>query len=249
MRRLGGALATITLASTIALSAVSHAAPPDAGGGCPLIKILVSREGNAEEDSVGLICRRVGDIVGWLGVTPGVAVSNQPPQGELHESFTVTILLQHPLHTLVFRPILTETVYPLADGGPVALVRSRTIFHEFDPYPRWVVPAGWRTLNPTERLPAVLEVLGMPQPEFQPSPSTGETGQATESTESPASLSTVAAGPATEPRKPKPDLITLAFLLIVLATAALLVRRGVARSRKDAQERDATETRVGPGDV
>jgi hypothetical protein len=247
MRRLGGALASITLASTIAFSAVSHAAPPDAGRRCPLIEILVSRE-RSGGGSNALICR-VGDIVGWLGVTPGVAVSNQPPQGELHESFTVTILLQHPLHTLRFRPILTETVYPLADGAPVAFVRSRTIFHEFGPYPRWVVPAGWRTLDPTERLPAVLDVLGMPQPEFQPSPSTGGTGQATESTGSPASVSTVAAGPATEPTEPKPDLITLAFLLIVLATAALLVRRGVARSRKDAQGRDATEIRAGHGDV
>jgi hypothetical protein len=83
--------------------------------------------------------------VAWLGVTPGVAVSSQPPQGDLHESFTITIFLQHPLHSEGFRPILTETVYPLADGGPVALVRSRTIYHEFGPYPRWVVPAGWRT--------------------------------------------------------------------------------------------------------
>ena len=37
MRRLGGALASITLASTIALSTVNHA---DAGSGCPLIEIL-----------------------------------------------------------------------------------------------------------------------------------------------------------------------------------------------------------------
>jgi hypothetical protein len=207
----------------------------------------VSREGSAI-DSFGLICH-VGAIVGWLGVTPGVAVPSQPPQGDLYESYTVTIFLQHPLHTLGFRPILTETVYPLAERGPVALVRSRTIYHEFGPYPRWVVSAGWRTLDPTERVPAVLDVLGMPQPQFQPSPSTGGTGQATGSTGSPASLSTVAAGPATEPTKPKPDLITLAFLFIVLGTAVLLVRRDVPRSRKDAQERDATETRVGPGDV
>ena len=227
---------------------MSHAGPPDAGGGCPLYKILLSREGSGGGDSFGLICH-VGGVVGWLAVYSGAKVSSEPPQGELHESLTVTILLQHPLHTLGFRPILTETVYPLADGGPVALVRSRTIFHEFGPYPRWVVPAGWRTLDPTEPMPPVLEVLGMPQPAFQPSPSTGGTGQATESTGSPASLSTVAAGPATESTKPKPDLITLAFLLIVLATAALLVRRGVARSRKDAQERDAKETGVGPGDV
>jgi hypothetical protein len=247
MRRLAGALASITLASTIALAAVSHAAPPDTGRRCPLYKILVSREGSGGGDSFGLICH-VGGVVGWLGVYSGAKVSSQPPQAALHESFMVTILLQHPLHTLGFRPILTETVYPLADGGPVGLVRSRTIFHEFGPYPRWVIPPGWRTLGP-ERIPTVLEVLGMPQPKFQPSPSAGGTGQATESTRSSASLSTVAAGPAMEPTKPKPDLITLAFLLIVLATAALLVRRGVARSRKDAQERDATETRVGPGDV
>jgi hypothetical protein len=246
MRRLGG-LATITLASTIALSAVSHAGPPHARGGCPLFKILVSREGSGGGDSFGLICH-VGGVVGWLGVYSGAKVSSQAPQAELHESFTVTILLQHPLHTLGFRPILTETVYPLADGGPLALVRSRTIFHEFGPYPRWVVPAGWRTLDPTERMPAVLDVLGMPQPELQPSPSTGGTGQASESPAS-ASLSKGGTGPATEPTKPTPDLITLAFLLIALATAASLARRSISRSRRDAQERDATETRIRPGDV
>jgi len=243
MRRLCAAFAGITLASIIALSTLNHA---NAGGGCRLIEILVSREGSGG-GRAGLVCH-VGGVVGWLQVYSGAEVSSQPPQGPLHESFTITIFLQHPPHSEGFRPILTETVYPLADGGPVALVRSRTIFHEFGAYPRWVVPAGWRTLDPTEPMPRPLEVLGMPQPEFQPSPSTGGTGQATEST-GPASLSTVAAGQATESTKPKPDLITLAFLLIVLATAALLVRRGVARSRKDAQERDATETRVGPGDV
>jgi hypothetical protein len=247
MRRLSGALASITLATIIALSTLNHA---DAGGGCPLFKISLSREGSGGGNA-GFVCH-VGGVVGWLQVYSGAEVSSRPPQGELHESFTVTISLQHPLHPLHsegFRPILTETVYPLAERGPVALVPSRTIFHEFGPYPRWVVPAGWRTLDPTDRMPLVLEQLGMPQPEFQPSPSTGGTGQATESTGSPGPLATVAAGPATEPTKPKPDLITLAFLLIVLATAALLVRRGVARSRKDAQERDATEARVDPGDV
>jgi hypothetical protein len=243
MRRLCAAFASIMLASIIALSTLNHA---NAGGGCPLFEILVSREGSGG-GRASFVCH-VGSVVGWLGVTPGVAVSSQPPQGPLHESFTITIFLQHPLHSEGFRPILTETVYPLADGGPVAFVRSRTIFHEFGPYPRWVVSAGWRTLDPTERMPPVLEILGMPQPELQPSVSTGGTGQATESTGSSASLSTVATGPATEPTRPKPDLITLAFLLIVLATAALLVRRGLARSRKDAQERDATESRI-PRDV
>jgi hypothetical protein len=90
----------------------------------------------------------------------------------------------------------------------------------------------------------------MPQPELQPSPSTAGTGQAAESPQpTPASLSTGGTGPATEPSKPTPDLITLAFLLIALATAASLARRSVSRSRKDAQEREATETRVGPSDV
>ena len=238
MRRLGGALASIALASTIALSTLNHA---DAGSGCPLFRILVSREGSGGGDA-SLVCQ-VGGIVGWLGVYSGAKVSSHPPQGELHESYTVTIFLQHPLHSEGFRPILTETVYPLADGGPVALVRSRTIFHEFGPYPRWVVPAGWRTLDPTERMPPVLKQLGMPQP---PSP-LGGTAEPTRPT--PASLSTGGTGPATEATRPKPDLITVAFLLIVLATAALLLRRGVARSRKDGQERDASETRVGPGDV
>jgi hypothetical protein len=142
MRRLCAAFASITLASIITLSTLNHA---NAGGGCPLIEILVSREGSGG-GRASLVCReRVGGVVAWLGVTPGVAVSSQPPQGDLHESFTITIFLQHPLHSEGFRPILTETVYPLADGGPVALVRSRTIYHEFGPYPRWVVPAGWRT--------------------------------------------------------------------------------------------------------
>jgi hypothetical protein len=244
MRRLCAAFA-ITLASIIALSAMSHA---NAGGGCPFIEILVSREGSGG-GRASLVCReRVGGVVAWLGVTPGVAVSSQPPQGDLHESFTITIFLQHPLQSEGSRPILTETVYPLADGGPVALVRSSTIYHEFGPYPRWVVPAGWRTLDQTEPMPPVLEVLGMPQPEFQPSRQPARRDRRRNRLDPPASLSTVAAGPATEPTKPKPDLITLAFLLIVLATAALLVRRGVSRSRKDAQERDATESRI-PRDV
>src|SRR6266516_6072248 len=163
MRQLGRALASITLASIIALSTLNHA---DAGGGCPLIKILVSREGSGGGPA-GFVCH-VGGVVGWLNVYSGAEVSSQPPQGDLHESFTVTIFLQHPLHSERFRPILTETVYPLAERGPVALVRSRTIFHEFGPYPRWVVPAGWRTLDPTEPMPRVLEVLGMPQRELQP---------------------------------------------------------------------------------
>jgi len=163
MRRLCAAFASITLASIIALSTLNHA---NAGGGCRLIEILVSREGSGG-GRAGLVCH-VGGVVGWLQVYSGAEVSSQPPQGPLHESFTITIFLQHPLHSEGFRPILTETVYPLADGGPVALVRSRTIFHEFGPYPRWVVPAGWRTLDPTEPMPRPLEVLGMPQPEFQP---------------------------------------------------------------------------------
>src|SRR6266480_2905477 len=109
MRRLGWALASITLASIIALSTVNFA---DAGSRCPLIEILVSREGSGG-GRAGLVCH-VGGVVGWLGVTPGVAVSSQPPHGDLHESFTVTIFLQHPLNSEGFRPILTETVYPLA---------------------------------------------------------------------------------------------------------------------------------------
>jgi hypothetical protein len=218
----------------------------DAAGNCRYQVSVQRQEGRVLSARV---CD-VGDLVNWLRVTPGAEVSTQAPDGGLLDGFTVTILVQYrPLQPDVLRPLLTETVYPLAMGGPVAFVRSRTIFHEFTAYPRWVMPAGWRTLDPTEPVPPVLRRLGLPEPEFQPSPSTGGTGQATESTGSPASLSTVAAGQPTESTKPKPDLITLAFLLIVLATAALLVRRGVARSRKDAQERDAMETRVGPGDV
>jgi hypothetical protein len=235
MRRLCATFASITLASIVALSTGNHA---DAGGGCPYYEILVARQGQPGVPGA-LVCH-VGAVVGWLGATPGAAVSSQPPQGNLLDGYTVSILLQQPLHTEGFRPLFTETVYPLAVGGPVAFVRSRTIFQGFTAYPRWVIPAGWRTLNPTEPVPPVLKALGMPQAQLAPSSNGGS------SRTNPPSLSSVTGA---EARRPTPDLITLAFLLIATATAASIVRRGVARSRKDAQERDATETRVGPGDV
>jgi hypothetical protein len=60
-------------------------------------------------------------------------------------------------------------------------------------------------------------------------------------------MSTGGTGPATEPSKPTPDLITLAFLLIALATVAAL-GRGAARKRKGVQDHEATESRI-PRDV
>jgi hypothetical protein len=155
MRRLGGALASITLASILALSALPHA---DAKGGCPY-DILVNRQ-----EGRGLNARvcAYGAVVNWLRVTPGADVSSQAPQGELRDGFTVTI------YSVSGRPLVSERVYPLADGRPVAFVPSRTVFKAVTAYPRWVITAGWRTLDPCERVPAALRRLGMPQPSLQP---------------------------------------------------------------------------------
>ena len=115
----------------------------------PLFEIQVSREGSGGGPAA-FVCH-VGGVVGWLGVYSGAEVSSQPPQGGLHESFTVTIFLQHPLHSEGFRPILTETVYPLADGGPVALVRSRTMGVPLGQRSKAPYLAGGEIGSPTER--------------------------------------------------------------------------------------------------
>jgi len=66
MRRLCAAFASITLASIIALSTLNHA---NAGGGCPLFEIMVSREGSI---GGGFVCH-VRGVVGWLQVYSGAA--------------------------------------------------------------------------------------------------------------------------------------------------------------------------------
>ena len=234
MRRLDRACAGVTLALVIALSTPTQAG---AGDGCPYEILVARQEGRVLS---AWVCD-VGEVVNWLRVTPGAEVSSQAQGGDLRDSFTVTILVQYrPLQPDVLRPLLTERVYPLAEGGPVAFVPSRTIFHEVTAYPRWIVPAGWRTLDASEPVPPVLKRLGMSQPQLAPSSNGGN------SRTSPPSLSSVTGS---EPSRPTPDLITLAFVLIAIATAASLVRRGVARSRKDAQEGDATKSHVGPRDV
>lgn len=234
MRRLDWACASVTLALVIVLSTATHAG---AGGGCPYEILVTRQEGRVLSARV---CD-VGAVVNWLRVTPGAEVSSQAPGGDLRDGFTVTILVQYrPLQPDVLRPLLTERVYPLAEGGPVAFVPLRTIFHEVTAYPRWVVPAGWRTLDASEPVPPVLKRLGMSQPKLGPSSNGGS------SRTSPPPLSSVTGS---EPRRPTPDLITLAFVLIALATTAALGRRGTARKRKGPQERDATESQVGPRDV
>ena len=102
MRRLGGALASITLASIVGLSALPHA---DAGSGCPYDILVTRQEGR------GLFARvcAYGAVVNWLRVTPGADVSSQAPQGELRDGFTIVISVSG-------RPLVNERVYPLADG-------------------------------------------------------------------------------------------------------------------------------------
>jgi hypothetical protein len=58
------------------------------------------------------------------------------------------------------RPIVAE-VYPSAANGPVVHVLFKTVFRTRSPNRTWVVPAGWRTLDASEQIPALLRKLGM----------------------------------------------------------------------------------------
>ena len=112
MRRLCAAFASITLASIIALWTLNHA---DARGGCRY-KIVVSRQETATEPSARVCGFRVVD---WLGVYSGAPMSREP-KGDLLDGYTITIFLQvYPLQPDRFRPLLTERVYPLAEGAPL----------------------------------------------------------------------------------------------------------------------------------
>ena len=137
-------------------------------------------------------------------------VTPRGPAGDLSDAFTVTITDESGLQ----RPVEAE-VYPSAANGPVAHVLFRTVFTTSSSNRRWVVPAGWRTLDATEQIPALLRKLGM----FQ-------------STERPPSPSISAAALPTTNPSGRPDLVTLVFLLAVIAGAFVLVRQSIgARNR------------------
>jgi hypothetical protein len=223
MWRLAKAFVTISFSLAMAFSA----GPADAGPGCRYW-ILVSRQGFPGEETAR-VCD-VGEVVLWLRAIPEAEVSTQAPPGALNDSFTVTVYLAKGVFR--YEPglepaaqrgrLLTEQVYPVAESGPVAFVPSRSIFRGQGPSPRWAVPAGWRSLDASERVPTVLTRLGMLQPTA--GRSTTPTPTATDATST------------TDSSRPGPDLVTLLFVLAILASIGLVVWRRSARTHEEARD-------------
>ena len=195
----------VLLATAIAASIPAIA---EAGSGCSArYRIGVLRE-NGGYELDGYVCD-VGRLLRWLHVTPQAVVTRQRPAGDLSDAFTVTIADESGLR----RPVVAE-VYPSAANGPVAHVLFRTGFRTRSPSRGWVVRAGWRTLDATEQIPALMRKLGMFR-SAQRSPSS----------------SPPAVAPTSNPSG-RPDLITLLFLLAVTTAALVLVRQSIgARNR------------------
>jgi len=205
MRWLNRIGAIVLLATAIAASTTANA---ETGSACfARYRVGVLREnGGSELDAYAC---DVGQLVRWLHVTPQAVVTPQRPAEDLSDAFTVTITDESRLE----RPIVAE-VYPSAANGPLVHVLYWTVFRTRSPSRRWAVPAGWRTLDATERIPALLRKLGMFQSaQRSPSPSLP------------------AVTPTPNPSG-KPDLVTLVFLLAVISAALVLVRQSIgARNR------------------
>src|SRR6266550_831099 len=130
--------AILLLATAIAGTTISNA---EAGSTCSA-RYLVGVLRNGGRELTAHVCD-VGQLVLWLHVTPQAVVTQQGPAGDLSDAFTVTITDEFGVE----RPIVAE-VYPSAANGPVAHVLSKTVFRSRrPPVGRWVVPAGWRTLD------------------------------------------------------------------------------------------------------
>jgi hypothetical protein len=227
MRRLREKSTVVLLGLLIAFSAPS---PANATRTCPYW-VSVSRE-NVPGEQTARICD-LNRIAEWLGAVPDVTLT-QAPQGALNDGFTVTLVtvagLQHTGIELpapgIGKVLLTERVYPIAGSGPVAFVSSRSVlFHRPGPFPKWVVSPGWRGLDATEPVPPVLARLGMLRPTLR------------------AATPTLSAAPT--PSAPSgsrgPDLVTLLFLVAILASIGGFVRRSVGRTHPRA-EGDRSET-------
>jgi hypothetical protein len=217
MARRAKVFMTVMVILTIAFSTT---VPSEARQGCRYW-VLVSRQGFPGEQSAA-VCD-IGALVDWLRLVPEAEISAQAPQVALNDGFTVTIFLQSrgfpgfPIETLPNSPggevLLTERVYPVAEGGPVAFVPSRSIFHGVGRYSRWTVRAGWRSLDASTQVPSPLAKLGLlqiavPTPTF-----------------------TRAAPSATSSSRPGPDLVTLLFIVAILVPVGVAVRRSMGRTR------------------
>jgi hypothetical protein len=225
MWRLARAFVTVLFTFATAFSP----APAHAGQPCPYW-IFVSREGSFGEETAW-VCR-IGGILAWLRVIPGANVSAQGPPGPLNDRFTITVGAAKPNTEAPPPPglqrerstILKVSVYPVAESGPVAFVQSRSIFHGRGRYPRWVVQAGWRSLDASKRVPTVLTKLGMLQPTAAP---TTPTFTPTTTPTFPPTSATSATGSS----RPGPDLVTLLFLVAFLVSVGVAIRRSVVRTR------------------
>jgi hypothetical protein len=200
--------------------ALSTASPAEAGNRCPYWIIVVRQERPGEQEA--RVCY-IGSVVDWMRATSEANISPQPPQVVLNSGFTITIYTARRARGFEGLPLepwrqvlLTEHVYPVAESGPVAFVASRSIFHGPGQYPRWVVRAGWRYLDPMDRVPTVLTKLGMLQP-IAPGPTPTPTA--------------TAPAPTTGSSRPGPDLVTLLFLVAILVSVGVAVRRSIGRTR------------------
>jgi hypothetical protein len=211
------------------LTVVAAPSPANATRPCPYW-VSLSRE-NFPGERAARICD-LNRIAEWLGAVPDAARSTQRPQGALNDGFTVTIVTvagQPRAGTQESAPgigkvLLTEKVYPVAGSGPVAFVPSRSVlFHHPGPFPKWVVYPGWRRLDATEPIPPVLTRLGM--------------------MELIAATPTVSAAPTPPARSGSrgPDLVTLLFLVAILASVGAFARRSIGRTDARVGE-DRSET-------
>lgn len=212
------------------VTAFSAPSPANATRTCPYW-VSVSRE-NFPGEQTARICD-LNSIAEWLGAVPDATLT-QAPEGALNDGFTVTVVtLPRRRPTRIEPPppgigkvILTEKVYPVAGSGPVAFVSSRSVLlHHPGPFPKWVVYPGWRGLDATEPVPPVLARLGMLRPTFM------------------AATPTVGAAPTPSARSgPRgPDLVTLLFLVAILAGVGAFARRSIGRTHTDVDE-DRSET-------
>ena len=211
------------------VTAFSAPSPANATRTCPYW-VSVSRE-NFPGQQTARICD-LNSIAEWLGAVPDATLT-QAPQGPLNDGFTVTVvtvpterLTDLPPGPGIGKVILTEKVYPVAGSGPVAFVSSRSVLlHHPGPFPKWVAYPGWRRLDATEPVPPVLARLGMLRPTFMAATPTVGT----------------APTPSARPGPRGPDLVTLLFLVAILAGVGAFARRSIGQTHADVDE-DRSET-------
>jgi hypothetical protein len=204
VRRLIVVGVSVLLASA---SILAKQVPADAAGNCRYQVSVQRQEGRVLR---GRVCDPA-ELVNWLQAFPGASTSAEPPAGELLDSFTVTISFAfNPDLPYILSTLVSEHVYPYAQSGPVAYVPSRTASR---PPARWPVNAGWRTIDPTSPVPAILRRLGL------------------------ASVGTSGSSSPTAPSQPassagsRPDLVTLGFLLVAGLVIALAIGKRKAARR------------------